>query len=133
MKPERCRKCGAEEWYQRGKYRRCTPCHNTSQLAAYHNRKVGIEQGRRSQHKARPLAEQLKFSQKKEQTACHRGHLFDEQNTRIEVDNKGRFHRRCRKCELLRYRRRYGIETKSQAKELLDQTQRPWERLNEGL
>jgi hypothetical protein len=39
---------------------------------------------------------------------CRQGHPFDEVNTRVYVDRRGRAHRVCRKCELKRGREKYG-------------------------
>ncbi len=128
----KCKKCGQEEWYERGKYKRCIPCHNKAQLASYHNRKLGIEQPRRAGYKARPLAEQLRtISQKKIQEQCHRGHNLTGENIRLEIDDRGRTHRRCLRCERLRARKRYGLETPSEVAELLGGKVRPWEGLED--
>lgn len=128
----KCKKCGQEDWYVRGKYKRCIPCHNKAQLASYHNRKLGIEKQRKSTYKSRPLAEQLKLiSQKKMQAACTRGHNLTGDDVRLEIDSKGRMHRRCLKCERLRSRKRYGLETPSEIAQLLGGKVRPWEGLED--
>lgn len=128
----KCKKCGQEEWYVRGKYRRCIPCHNKAQLTSYHNRKLGIEKVRKQSYKSRPLAEQLKtISQKKMQLTCHRGHNLTGEDIRLETDSLGRVHRRCLRCEKLRSRKRYGLSTPSELAELLGGKAKPWGDLEE--
>jgi hypothetical protein len=127
----RCKKCGGDDWYVKGKYRRCIPCHNEIQLAAYHNRKQGgSTAGKRSTLKARPLSQTLAvLRQTQQQTSCSRGHEFTDENTRLEVDGKGMTHRRCKQCERIKYRRRYGLDTPSRISELMQEKDNPWDQI----
>jgi hypothetical protein len=64
--------------------------------------------------------------EKRLMTACGKGHTLDGENVRLETDSKGRTHRRCRKCENLRNRKKYGIGNDSKMADLLGD---PWDRL----
>jgi len=124
----RCKKCGSEEFYVRGKYRRCTPCHNEAQAKAYHNRKISAEKTRSSKYQPRPLSQAL-ASIPNNQQVCKRGHELNGSNVRLDLDSKGRYHRRCKKCEYLTSRKKYGLEIESSMAKLLAPS--GWERLQE--
>jgi hypothetical protein len=131
----KCKKCGGEEWYRRGTYKRCIPCHNEVQLVSYHNRKLGIKADRRKSHQSKPIAQQLKnlptgiTLEKRLMTACGKGHEFNKENTRLEVDRFGRIHRRCLQCMYLYTRKRYGLDNPSRLKDLLQEKDNPWDTL----
>jgi hypothetical protein len=127
----KCKKCGNDDWYVKGRYRRCTPCHNEVQLAAYHNRKLGVSKVRKSKHTSRPLAQRINIAPlpRSQMVACSKGHEFTQENTRLEVDNKGRVHRRCLRCEYLQGRKRYGLETPSKLRKLLQEKDNPWDEI----
>lgn len=132
----KCKKCGSDDWYVRGKYKRCTPCHNKTQLEAYHNRKIGLGRQRKQKYTARPLSQEFGyihplFVEKKLQTVCKRGHELSGDNVRLDLDSKGRTHRRCRKCEYLRHRQDYGLPVVSEVSKLMED--KPWHRLQDEL
>jgi hypothetical protein len=122
----KCKKCGADQWYRRGKYKRCIPCHNKNQLKSYHNRKLGIERGRQSKYRPRPLSKTM-TSQPIVQTVCSRGHELSGDNVRLDLDSTGNFHRRCKKCEYLASRKKYGLPVNSDMVKLLAPNE--WERI----
>lgn len=126
-----CKKCGSQDFYVRGKYRRCTPCHNEVQLRAYHRRKISDEKSRNSKYKPKPVSRQLKGSKAIVQTVCKRGHELSEDNVRLDLDSKGNYHRRCLKCEYLASRKKYGLPVNSDMVKLLAPA--PWERIGTEL
>jgi len=122
----KCKKCGGEDFYVRGRYRRCVPCHNEVQLKSYHNRKISAEKSRNSKYTPRPLSQKLN-AHVQVKTVCKRGHELSDDNVRLDLDNKGNYHRRCRKCEYLTSRKKYGLPVNSDMVRLL--APQPWERI----
>lgn len=134
----KCKKCKTDDWYERGKYRRCKECHRKTSLASYHALKIGSEQRRKNYTPARPVSEQLaglygKALEKRLQKVCSAGHQLTEDNVRLETDSKGRTHRRCLRCEHLKNYKRYGKELPSKVRDLMRAEDRPWESLKKEL
>lgn len=132
----KCKKCGSEDIYEKGKYRRCRDCHRETDRRSYQNRKLGTEQNRRSKYHARPVSESLQHIspvavKKRSQQSCNRGHSLDGENVRVDIDSKGRAHRRCRKCEAISMRVRYGLEIPSVMRDMLRGNY--WEALGEEI
>jgi hypothetical protein len=48
-----------------------------------------------------------KMAKQQRQTHCIHGHLLQGSNLRLEVDSRGRQHRKCRTCYMARSKRRY--------------------------
>lgn len=129
-----CKKCKTDDWYVRGSYKRCRECHRRTLNRAYHNRKIDSPK-QRKHLPSRSLAQEIKVLspaaiQKRMQTTCYRGHELTTDNVRLDIDRKGRQHRRCLKCDRLKQRRKYGIETESRIAELMTVGERPWERMD---
>jgi hypothetical protein len=130
----KCKKCGTDDWYERGRYKRCRQCHRETMLRSYHNRRLGIT---KTSKQARPrnfskdlaVLDNPTAIAKRLQTTCVRGHELSPDNVRIDVDSKGRQHRRCRKCERVKNHKKYGIPTPSDMKDLLASTINPWEQI----
>lgn len=126
-----CKHCGSDDWYVKGKYKRCIPCHANNQRKTYHARKAGTYYQRTHKYQAKPLAESIKvLSGKHLKTACHRGHEYTQENTRLEITSKGQIVRRCIKCIYLKSVRRYGNKVDSYAAKMLSSNS-PLDRLAE--
>lgn len=133
----KCKRCKSDDWYTRGKYRRCKECHRKTALASYHSLKIGSTSDKKVKA-SRPVAQQLaglsKVSlEKRLTTKCKYGHELTTDNVRLEIDRKGKGHRRCKRCEYLKNYRRYGKELPSIVRDLMRAGDKPWESLNEGL
>jgi hypothetical protein len=127
----KCKKCNTEEWYVKGKYRRCIECNRQAVSRYYQNKKIGVERSRKinksksvSQVIARITTDGLKNRTK---TVCVRGHELTMDSVRIEVDRNGVQHRRCRACENLKNYKKYEIPVPSAMKELLNKELNPWD------
>jgi hypothetical protein len=69
--------------------------------------------------------------EKRMQTVCIRGHSLTGDNVRLDTDGKGRIHRRCKACDRLKQRRKYGIAVDSEIARMLASQDKPWQGLDE--
>lgn len=53
-----------------------------------------------------PILENVRRGQRFTAVACRHGHPYNEENTRVETDQRGRTSRRCRPCNAAAQRRR---------------------------
>jgi len=127
-------KRGHEDWYVRGSYRRCKECHRETLSRHYHNQKISSGKDRKQKHKARPLGKDIArlfpaALEKRLMTKCKSGHQLTGENVRLEIDSKGRTHRRCKACDRLRALRKYGVEIPSTGRDMILSTINPWDGL----
>ncbi len=121
MVPEFCKKCGSNEFYTRGKYFRCVPCHRATAKKSVQRRKLNQKLERKNglQTKSlkkllreKPISEPDFIVANREKTHCPKGHLYSDETTRVAGQGKYRDspNRHCRICNKNEARRRYGIE-----------------------
>lgn len=108
MRTEPCKQCNAFDFYQRGEFSYCRPCHTEAQKRYAQNKRMGISY----QSKGGPKQSLETLFQKrarKLKPTCARGHLFAGDNLRLD-QYKGKLIRRCRACERDIKRVKYGLK-----------------------
>lgn len=120
MVPEFCKKCGSNEFYTRGKYFRCVPCHRATVKRSVQRRKLDQKLERKNTVQAQSLKKLLKdpvkdaplIAANRQKDSCPKGHPYTPENTRVAGQGKYRDipNRHCRTCNRNEARRRYGIE-----------------------
>lgn len=130
----KCKQCGTvDDYYVRGKYRRCNECHRRSKSRQYHNEKINSPKQRNHQP-SRPLSKEIArlspaILEKRLKTVCIRGHSLTGENVRLDTDSRGRLHRRCLSCDRLKQRKKYGIAVESDMVKLMQPS--PWDSLDQ--
>ncbi len=108
MRHEPCSKCGAHDWYIKGEFSYCRPCHNEAQRRYASNKRMGISPPKKTPPK-RSLEYMLSLGNKTNlKPVCSNGHPYSGDNVRVEQQH-GRLKRRCRTCERDAKRVRYGL------------------------
>lgn len=125
MRDDPCHKCGAYDWYYRGSFSYCRPCHAEAQKR-YMERKKHAEEVQVVKPPSKTLHSQ-DFSQHsgRRRLACKNGHPVNAENTRMSSQRGGKdLFRRCRVCERNTSRVKYGLPVEAapvKLSELLDQ------------
>jgi hypothetical protein len=117
MRTEPCKTCGAIDWYSKGKFSYCRPCHSEAQKRYMHNKSMGIEVTRQG-----PPVRSLEYllslgSRTNLKERCSKGHPFSGDNVRVETQY-GRLRRRCKTCERNAKRVSYGLAPEPEAAKL---------------
>lgn len=119
---EPCKKCQAFDWYIRGNFSYCRPCHTESQKKYLQNK----AQGSTDRQLLKPPSHSLGFivSNGPDKVFCSKGHPLFGDNVRISSQRNGRNLRRCcRTCERNAKRVSYGLAPEgapARLSELLD-------------
>lgn len=111
MRYEPCKQCGNSDWYLKGEFSSCRPCHAEAQRRYLQNKRMGIEYSPKRlpiRSMEYLLTQGLKGSVSRAVTHCPRNHAYAGDNVRVENSN-GRVHRRCKTCERDAKRVRYGL------------------------
>lgn len=119
-------KRGHEDWYVRGRYKRCNVCFLDTVARHYQNKKLGTSpETREHKYQLRPLSQMLSLMPS-DRTTCNKGHELKD-NVRYEVTSRGLTQWRCKTCEAFKTKRRYGIKVESTLKEMLGKDESPWD------
>ena len=109
MRNEPCKQCGFMDFYVKGKFSYCRPCHNQAQ------RRYAAKNSDRQL--LQPPAYSLEYLMTKKKSAhaakthCKKGHPFSGDNVKITSQDNGRLMRRyCRACKRNAKRVKYGLE-----------------------
>jgi len=108
MRTEPCKQCNMFDFYYRGTFSYCRPCHSQAQrrYAAKQTEKQLVQPPRRSLEEIL----ELKNSFSRNKTHCVNGHPFSGDNVRYSSQKGGRnMFRRCRACERNAKRVKYGL------------------------
>lgn len=107
MRIDPCKQCGAFDFYVKGKFSYCRPCHSEAQKRYVQNKRTGTTISRKPL-KSKPLSTLLtKKKIKAPKSHCAQGHPFSGDNVRLEFT--GTRLRRCRACERNAKRVTYGL------------------------
>jgi hypothetical protein len=108
MRTDPCNTCQSFDWYERGDFVYCRPCHSEAQKR-YMQRKAMGDSLELLKPPSIPLYEQ-NLSRKLKPIACKQGHLLSGDNLRPSSQRNGRHNRsRCRACERNAKRVKYGL------------------------
>lgn len=108
MRTEPCNQCGSFDWYERGTFSYCRPCHSEAQRR-YVARKAAAEDVELVSPPNRPLHQQS-FNLISPRLTCKNGHPVNSENVRVSSQRKGtNLFRRCRACERNAKRVAYGL------------------------
>lgn len=119
MRHEPCNKCGAHDWYSKGEFSYCRPCHSEAQRRYIANKRLGISPERKKPP-VRTLEYMLSLGKAGDLSpVCSKGHPFSGDNVRLE-QQYGRLRRRCKTCERDAKRVRYGLAPEPAATRLSD-------------
>lgn len=109
MRNDFCDKCGVSDFYQKGNFSYCRPCHTEAQKR-YKQRQALGEQVETLKGPSLPLSALLQ-SNSLLKPVCKYGHPMSGDNAAISSQRAGRhLRRRCRTCERNAKRLRYGLE-----------------------
>lgn len=105
---ESCKQCGMNDFYTKGKFSYCRPCHCEAQRRYALRKQQGVSIDKRTPPK-RQLSELLKQDPSKPR--CPQGHSMSGANVRVASQRRGRhLERKCRTCERDRKRVTYGLQ-----------------------
>lgn len=121
MRTEPCKKCGMMDFYSKGDFSYCRPCHTEAQKR-YTQRKATGEQIERSKAPSLPLyALSTKNHFERNKLACPKGHPLRGDNVRITSQRNGKHvNRKCRACERDAKRVKYGLAVEQTTSRLSD-------------
>lgn len=110
MRTEPCKQCGSLDFYIKGKFSYCRPCHTEAQKRYYYNKRLGITK----ELKGPPVKtlDQLLSSGSAAnlKLRCANGHPMTGDNVRLDTQANGKnLLRRCRTCERNAKRVTYGL------------------------
>jgi hypothetical protein len=112
MRTEPCKQCGASDFYQKGEFSYCRPCHTEAQKRYLKNKAQGI-QTEVIKPPNRSLSLMLSSRSNTTQgnkTHCINGHPLSGDNVRLSSQRNGKHtFRRCRTCERNAKRVKYGL------------------------
>lgn len=125
MRTDPCSKCNAFDFYQKGSFSYCRPCHSEAQKR-YVARKAAAEEVELLKPPSKPLHEQdFKSNHGRLRLVCKNGHPLNSENTRVSSQRNGvHLFRRCRACERNAKRVKYGLPVEpapARLTELLDE------------
>jgi hypothetical protein len=127
MRTEPCKQCGNFDFYVKGNFSYCRPCHSEAQKR-YIKRKAQAEEVSLLKPPSRLLHEHS-FNNARRRLACKNGHPINSENVRVSSQRDGKhLFRRCRACARNEKRVKYGLEaepTPARLSELLDQQDKP--------
>lgn len=113
MRNDFCSKCGSVDWYIKGTFSYCRPCHNEAQKRYAENKRRGSKPetlGPPKQTLEYMFGEGKKGAPRREKTHCRKGHPFSGDNVAVSSQRGGRhLRRRCRACDRNAKRVRYGL------------------------
>lgn len=116
-----CKQCGMNDFYTKGNFSYCRPCHNEAQKR-YALRKAQGDTLEKRTPPVRALSDLLQ--QRPSNLRCPSGHLMQGDNVRVASQRKGRhLERKCKTCERNAKRVRYGLQPEpapTRLAELLD-------------
>jgi hypothetical protein len=123
MRPrtEPCKKCNLFDFYYRGDFSYCRPCHAESQRRYRERIATGetLETVKPPSYPLYLLSSKNNFESKK--VACPKGHPLRGDNVRITSQRKGsHVNRKCRACDRDSKRVRYGLEEETTSVRLID-------------
>lgn len=109
MRTEPCKQCNAFDFYERGEFSYCRPCHSEAQKR-YKERKVRGEEVEILKPPNLPISVLRTNHAGRAQLTCKNGHPLTGDNVRISSQRNGRhLFRRCRTCERNAKRVKYGL------------------------
>ena len=119
---EPCKQCGNYDWYYRGTFSYCRPCHN--EASRKYNRKLSdvepvILPKRDLQYLISPRGR--RGSAERNKVSCPKGHPYNSENTYWSTQKSGRaVNRRCRVCDRNNKRLKYGLPVEPAYQKLTD-------------
>lgn len=117
MRNEPCSKCGAFDYYTKGDFSYCRPCHTEAQKRYIARKQLGEEVSVLQP----PNITLSSMSIRALPMLCSRGHFISGSNVRISSQRKGKnLKRRCRACERDAKRIRYGLAPEPDSVKLSD-------------
>lgn len=117
MRTEPCKQCGNFDFYEKGNFSYCRPCHAEAQKRYAQNKRMGLSY-EQEKSATKPLARR-RFSGRTSVKYCPRGHSYSGDNVRYE-EYKGRMQIRCKACERDAKRVRYGLRAEPNPLRLSD-------------
>ena len=124
MRTDPCRQCSAVDFYHKGTFAYCRPCHAEAQKR-YKARKAAAEQVEVIKPPSLLLSQHdFKSHAGRDRLACKNGHPVNSENVRMSSQRGGKhLFRRCRACERNARRVSYGlpVETAVRLTDLLDE------------
>lgn len=110
MRTEPCKKCNAFDFYVKGDFSYCRPCHAEAQKR-YSERKAAAEEVELLKAPSVALhAQDYSRNSGRGRLVCKNGHPLNSENTRVSSQRGGRhLFRRCRACERNAKRVKYGL------------------------
>ncbi len=121
MRNEPCKKCHSYDFYYRGTFSYCRPCHVEAQKRYVERKRFG-----EAVELVGPpvkLLHEYDFSLNTERAklACAKGHSLIGDNVRVSSQRQGKHvHRRCLTCERNNKRVRYGLAPEADPVRLTD-------------
>lgn len=108
MRSEPCKKCNNFDWYIKGQFSYCRPCHSEAQKR--YAKKISDKELLKPPAYSLEQLMAMRKSFHKAKTHCVNGHPFSGDNVRISSQRNGRnLRRRCRACERNAKRVSYGL------------------------
>lgn len=107
MRDEPCKKCQVNDFYVKGNFSYCRPCHTEAQKRYLENKRMGVTPELRSPPN-RSL-QSLLLNSTDLKSYCANGHPYSGENLRVQAAVTGRLQRRCKACERNRKRVTYGL------------------------
>jgi len=121
MYKDPCRKCGLSDFYIKGNFAYCRPCHCDAQKRYKQRKALGdsAEVKRPPTQKLSAMVNSNSFEASKKR--CPQGHPYSGSNVRTSSQRSGRnINRKCRACERNRKRVSYGLQPEPSPKRLTD-------------
>jgi len=117
MRSEPCKKCNMFDFYSKGNFSYCRPCHSEAQKR-YAN-KIGDKELLKAPSYSLEQLMNERSSFNRTKTHCIKGHALTGDNVRVSSQRKGRHLRRmCRTCERNAKRVKYGLSPEPAPKTL---------------
>lgn len=108
MRNDPCRQCNSVDYYVKGNFSYCRPCHAASQRRYEHRKRIGEELPKPREKNPVVLGESLSLNNGIRKTHCPKGHPYDKSNTRIAYTGKKK-ERKCKACDRNYRRKTYGL------------------------
>ena len=109
MRNEPCKQCGSSDFYFKGEFSYCRPCHKEAQKRYAENKRAGLSYESAKPAPQRTLSSMLTKA-KLTPTHCPRNHPYRGDNLRVEYPSHANHQIRCKACERDAKRVRYGLQ-----------------------
>lgn len=119
MRTDPCSKCGNFDFYVKGNFSYCRPCHTDAQKRYMQRKSVGDEVEVLKAPSRLLHEHDFKVIPSRRRLTCKNGHPVNSENVRVSSQRNGRhLDRRCRACERDAKRVKYGLRVEAPPKKL---------------